>query len=47
MPNRGSGSAARLAPADDEPVTPAEERAILEAESDSRPPIPLEANAKT
>jgi len=34
--------AARLAPADDEPVTPVEEKAILEAESDSRPPVPLE-----
>jgi predicted exporter len=34
--------AIRLAPPDDEPVTAADARAIAEAESDSRPPVPLE-----
>jgi len=34
--------AVRLAPPDDEPVTSADERAIAEAESDTRPPVPLE-----
>jgi hypothetical protein len=34
--------AVRLAPRDDVPVTVAEESAIAEAESDTRPPIPLE-----
>jgi hypothetical protein len=31
-----------LAQPDDEPVTEAEEQAIREAESDTRPPVPLE-----
>jgi len=34
--------AIRLALPDDEPVTAAEEEAIQEAESDTRPPVPLE-----
>ena len=34
--------AIRLAQPDDEPVTDAEGKAIREAESDTRPPIPLE-----
>ena len=34
--------AMRLAPEDDEPVTPADARAIADAESDTRPPVPLE-----
>jgi len=33
--------AIRLAPPDDEPVTAADERAIAEAESDTRPPVPF------
>jgi hypothetical protein len=34
--------AIRLAQPDDEPVTDAEEQAIREAESDTRPPVSLE-----
>jgi len=34
--------AIRLAQPDDEPVSDAEDRAIREAESDTRPPVPLE-----
>jgi len=34
--------AIRIAQPDDEPVTKTEEQAIREAESDSRPPVPLE-----
>lgn len=34
--------AIRLAQPDDEPVTKNEEQAIREAESDTRPPVPLE-----
>ncbi len=34
--------AIRLAPADDEPVTAAEDEAIRQAEADSRPAVPLE-----
>ncbi len=34
--------AIRIAQPDDEPVTKTEEQAIREAESDTRPPVPLE-----
>jgi hypothetical protein len=37
-----SERAIRLAQPDDEPVTKSEEQAIHEAESDKRPPVPLE-----